>query len=91
MAKEKEENIVHENNVKKEYPFNDTAHEEMEKSWGIPREELKTRKTSMVGRCIDVPVEVAGYPSKYDKDLEVRRKIAGEAEEAAEIINNNVL
>jgi hypothetical protein len=62
---------------------------EQSKDVGIPETESEGGTTSTVGRYVDIPVEHAGYPGAYEKDLEERKEEYGEREEAAVIVNNN--
>ena len=65
--------------------------QEQSKIIGIPESETKVEKTSTVGRYVDIPFENAGYPGKYEAELEERKSDYKESEEAAVIENNNQL
>ena len=78
--------MKNENNIKGIDKYDDNRYEQAE-SLGIPKEELTATKTSLKGRYVDIPVEHAGYPSEYDKRLEIRKGNYEEAEQAASIEN----
>ena len=58
---------------------------------GIPKSEQEATRTSTVGRYVDIPEEVAGYPGKYEEGIAKRQKSYKYTEEAALIENNNQL
>lgn len=77
-----------EDNLKHDDQFDDNCYEQAD-MLGVPRSEHKADKTSMKGRYVDIPVEHFGYPSDYDKRLEIRRGNYEESEAAAVIENND--
>ena len=67
-------------------PHDDNRYEQSD-MLGVPRSEHGATVTSTKGRYVDIPVETAGYPGKYEEGLEKRQRSYRDSEEASEIEN----